>query len=65
MQQFILVAENPHLPYEGEHLREYRGIGGSLYSEIQRIDEDRVEYGVEHHCEYRGIHSLPRFSGSP
>ena len=63
MQQFVLVAEYAHLPHQCQHLREDCGIGCTLYSHVQWIDEYRVEYGVEHHGEYRGIHCLAGFPG--
>ena len=65
MEEFALVTEQARLPYQSHCLREDCGEGGSAYSHVEGVDEQRVEHRVEHHGEYRSVHGLPRFACRP
>ena len=63
MQKFILVREQPPLPRKCKELREYRCKSSSPDSQIQTIDEDRIENRIDYNRENRGIHSMTRLTG--
>ena len=60
MQQLVLIAEKLELPRQRDDLRHNGSDGSATYAPAETIDKHRVEYGIDNHRGYGGIHRLLR-----
>ena len=60
---FRRTGEDPQLPAERDALRENRGNGRTTDAEVQAVDEQRVEGGVEQHGQDCGVHRRAGMAG--